>query len=274
MRYILENYMFNRQEYDEKGKKVPSADAYTKEQKAELIKQFEGKSMREVEEWLYAQPEFKNATDAERKRAIKGLWDLSKDTKTVASQRVGEQAVWQAQGKDVNEYNFKNEIKEKRRDALQPYVDAGIISYEEAVDFARNAGKTYYTETDDGGTSSTYYNKKEMIEYLIKKGYSYEKAEALYNSFKNPRAKPYSGNNLSSGRRRRGYRRRGYRRRGGGGSTKAPAIKQSDFKASKVTYTDLAKTLKTAGSSKSATTKTASTVKIQPPNVKFKKYEV
>lgn len=266
MRYILENYMFNHQELDAKGKKVPSADAYTKAEKERLIKQFEGKSMREVEQWLYEQPEFKNATEAERRKAIKGLWDLSKDTKTVASQRVGEQAVWKAQGKDVNEYNFKNEITEKKRDALQPYVDAGIITYDEAVDFARNAGKTYYSETDDGGSSSTYYNKKEMIEYLTKKGYSYEKAEALFNSFKQSNAKPYNGNSLSSGR---GYRRRGYggyRRRGGGGSK--ATVPKIDAKS-------MASSVKKATATKvKLEPPTPNSTKVAAPKPKFKKYEV
>ena len=259
MRYILENIMFNRQTLDEKGKKIPADSAYTKAEKQALMNKFKGKSMREVEEWLYAQPEFKNATDAERKRAIEGLWNLTKDTKAVASQRVGEQAVIKAQGGDVNEYNFKNEITEKKRDALQPYVEAGILTYEEAVDFARNAGKTYYTENEDGGSSATYYNKKEMIEYLVKKGYSYEKAEALFNSFKNANAKPYSGNSLSSGRS--GYRRGGgYRRSGRRSST--PTINAKSMASA---------TKSVKGTSVKLTPPTPKT-KVAAP--KFKKYEV
>lgn len=260
MRYILENIMFNRQTLDSKGKKIPADSAYTKAEKQALMNQFKGKSMREVEEWLYAQPEFKNATDAERKKAIEGLWNLTKDTKAVASQRVGEQAVIKAQGGDVNEYNFKNEITDKKREALQPYVDAGILTYEEAVDFARNAGKTYYTENEDGGSSATYYNKKEMIEYLISKGYSYEKAEALFNSFKNANAKPYSGNSLSSGRR--GYRRGGGYRRSGSRKSKVPTINAKSMAAA---------TKSVKGTSVKLTPPTPKT-KVAAP--KFKKYEV
>ena len=68
-----------------------------------------------------------------------------------------------------------------------------------------------------------------MIEYLEAKGYSHEKAEALFNAFKASNAKPYGS---ASGRR--GYRRRGYRhyhRRGRGGKVKVPAAKASAFKA-------------------------------------------
>lgn len=82
-----------------------------------------------------------------------------------------------------------------------------------------------------------------------------------------------SGSSGYSGYYRRGYHRRGYHRRGGGGKAKAPAIKQSAFKAGKAKYTDLASTLKKAPPSVVSATK-ASTVKIEPPNVKFKKYEV
>lgn len=260
MRYILENIMFNRYDYDSKGKKVPTAEAYTKAEKQALMEQFKGKSMREVEEWLYQQPEFKNASKAEQKKAISGLWGLSKDTKTVASQRVGEQAVYKAQGKDVNEYNFKNEITESRRDQLQPYIDSGLLTYEEAVDFARNGGKVSYTEDEDGGGSATtYYSKAAMIDYFVEHGIPYDKAEALYNAFKAKNAKPYSGNNKSSGRR--GY---GGYRRGGGGSRKAkvPTIDAKSMAAA---------TKKSKGT----------TVKLEPPKpkttkvtTKFKKYEV
>lgn len=279
MRYILENIMFNRYELNEKGKKIPTADALTKEQKADLMAQFRGKSMREVEEWLYAQPEFQNATEAERRKAINGLWSLSAQGKANASQRVGEQAVYEAQGKDVNEYNFKNELSEKKIANLMPYVEAGVLTYEEAVDFARNAGKTYYYENEDGGSSQTYYNKKQMIEYLIAKGYSYEKAEALFNSFKASNAKPYSGNNLSSGRgRRRGYRRRGYRRRGGGGGSSNASkyatakVNPNDFKAKN---TKLSTVISTTDNGKIAVPKAKKTsTKVKPPTTKLKKYEV
>lgn len=261
MRYILENIMFNRYDYDSKGNKVPSTEAYTKEEKEALMKQFEGKSMREVEEWLYAQPEFKNASEAEKQKAIRGLWTYYGSGKAHASRRAGEQAVIKNQGGDVNEYNFENEITDKKREALQPYIDAGVLTYEEAVDFARNGGKTYYYENDEGGSSQTYYNKKEMIEYLVSKGYSYEKAEALFNSFKSAKAKPYSGNSLSSGRGGRSY---GGHRSRGGSSRKA--------KVPKINAKSMAAATRSAKGTK---------VKLEPPKpkttkvtTKFKKYEV
>lgn len=200
---------------------------------------------------------------------------MSKKTGKVASQRVGEQAVWKAQGKDVNEYNFLNEVTEKKREALLPFIKNGTLSYEEAVDFARNAGKTYYYDDDEGGHSSTYYNKKQMIEYLVANGVPHDKAAALYNSFKSAKTNPYSGNDLSSGRRGYGRRRYGrrYHRRGGGGSSKAkvPALKQSAFKAE--TFKPKAST-PSPRSTNANRVSTKVNVKIEPPKVKFKEYEV
>lgn len=227
-RYALESIMFNRYTKDENGKKQSTDDAYTPEQKAAVIKQFEGKSIREVEKWVREQPQFKNATEAEQKKVIDGLWSYSKQGKAQSAKRVGEQAVIEAQGGDVNEYNFNNEITEKKRTALQPFIDDGTITYEQAVDFARFAGKTYYYEDDEGGHSQTYYNKGVMMDYLKSKGYDDETAAALFNAFKASNAKEYGA---SSGRR--GYRRRGWRRWGRrGGKAKTPALRtDSAFKA-------------------------------------------
>lgn len=249
-RIALESIMFNRYTQDAKGKKTPTKEAYTPEQKQKLIKQFEGKSIREFEKWLYDQPQFKNATEAEQKRVINQLWSLTGQGKSVGAKRVGEQAVIEAQGGDVNEYNFNNEISEKKRAALQPYVDAGVISYEDAVDFARYAGKTYYYENDEGGSSQTYYNKKQMYEYLKSKGYDDETAAALFNSFKASNAKEYG----SSGYRR--YGRRGYRRwhswGHGGSSAKATVPKPKAIKANAFVKGEALTSKKSSSSKKKA----------------------
>lgn len=89
----------------------------------------------------------------------------------------------------------------------------------------------------------------------------------VFNSDKSS-SSGYSG----YGRRRYGgYRGRRYSG-GGGRSAKVPAIKESDFKATKRTYKDTAAALKSTSRSKGLS-KTA-TVKVEPPKVKFKKYEV
>ena len=219
MRVALESIMFNRYDKDEKGNKTLRADGYTKEDKQKLIDQFEGKSIRDVEKWLYEQPQFKNASPAEQKRVIDHLWSYSTQGKSQGSKRVGEQAVIKAQGGDVDEYNFKNEVSDKKRAALLPAVEAGILTYGQIVDFARNAGKTYYYEDDEGGTSQTYFNKAQMLEYLENADLSEEAKAELFNSFKAWNAKEYGKSSYRRyGRRRRGYRR--WHRGGGGGSSK------------------------------------------------------
>lgn len=218
MRVVLEGIMFNRYDKDSNGKKTILRNGYTDAQKRKLINEFEGKSLREVEQWLYKQPQFRSASEEERRKVLNHLWSLSSQGKAQGAKRVGEQAVIKAQGGDVNEYNFKNEVSDKKQANLQSAIDKGLITYDEAVDFARYAGKTYYYENDEGGTSQTYYNKKQMLEYLQSKGYSYEKAEALYNAFKNANAKDYSGAGSSGGK---GY----YRRRRGGRRSKAKTPK-------------------------------------------------
>lgn len=248
MRTALESIIFNRYGEDEKGKKTILLDGYTDEEKQQLIKQFEGRSIREVEEWLYDQPGFKNATPAEQKKVIDHLWNLSGQGKSVGAKRAGEQAVIEAQGGDVNEYNFNNEITEKKREALQPFIDNGTLTYEEAVDFAREAGKTYYYENDEGGTSSTYYNKAQMMEYLESKGIPADKAAALYNAFKNGNAKEYGTSSSRSGRRRGGYRRRSGSR--GGSSKKAKVPTPKTIKASQLVKGEALVSKKSSSSAK------------------------
>ena len=278
MRLALEGIMFNRYEKDGNGKRTILKNGYTKDQKEELIKAAKGMSMREIEQWLYEQPQFRSASEAEQRKVINHMWSLSGQGKSQGAKRVGEQAVIKAQGGDVDQYNFKNEVTQKKQEAIQSAIDGGIVTYAEVVDFARNAGKTYYYENDEGGTANTYFNKKEMIEYLAKKGYSYEKAEALFNAFKASNAKPYSGNNLYSGRRGY-YRRRGYRRRGRGGSSKqlvSQTVKQSAFKT-KEFNPDVATPKPRSGSSSRSGTKTLAAAlqdlqkveaKIKPPKNK------
>lgn len=274
MRVALEGIMFNRYIEDSEGKKTILKDGYTAEQKQKLIRQFDGKSLREVQQWLYKQPQFKTASEEERKTVLEHLWNISGQGKSRGAKRVGERAVIESRGGDVNEYDFQNEISEKKREALQPYIDAGVLTYEEAVDFARYGGKTYYYENDEGGSSQTYFNKAQMIEYLEKKGYSHEKAEALFNSFKNSNAKPYGS---SSGRR--GYRRRGYRRRGRGGGSSRKLVKSTINSSPYKTKTSLTPKINvpsTAKSGRSGTTNLASALqdiqktqaKVTPPRNK------
>lgn len=281
MRVVLEGAMFNHYDKDSSGKRTILKNGYTAEQKEKLIAKFNGKSMREVEEWLYKQPQFNSATEEEKRKVLNALWSYSQGGASKGSKRVGEMAVIKDQGGDLNEYNFKNEISKTKQLNLQDAIDSGIVTYEEAVDFARYAGKTYYYDNDEGGSSSTYYNKKQMLEYLESKGYSEEKAAALFNAFKQSNAKEYG----ASGRgyyRRRGYRRwRRRGRRGGKGSSakmNVAAFKSKKISASKAskatppkTRVSVKSTANVGGITKTHSTANASAYKNIALNVKTAK---
>jgi hypothetical protein len=209
------------------------------------------------------------------------MWSLTGQGKSQGAKRVGEQAVIEAQGGDVNEYNYNNEVSDKKREKLQDAIDAGIISYEDAVEFSRNAGKTYYYENDEGGTSQTYFNKTEMMEYLDSRDdLTDEQKAVLFNAFKASNAKEYGSAGGRGGYRRRGYRRRYYRRRSGGGgrgksstatfkkATAPAAFKTKTFKPSATNLP--VKASKTGGNGKTTTTLSNALSELQRVEAKHK----
>lgn len=279
MRDALNTVVFNRYDKDSQGHRtIAHADNISPEEREKIAKQFAGKGIKEVVDYIRKTPQFKKATVAEQKQILDAIYGASggDDDQAKGAKRSAQRYIAGKKGISANEYDYYNETPRRVQESLQEAIDSGLITYEQALDFTRNAGKTYYT-TDErgekGGTVTTNYNKKEMMEYLSKKGYSYEEAEALYNAYKQANAKDFNGIDLSSGGR--GYRRRygGYRHYGGGGrSKKVPALKQSSYKATKRTYKDTAATLKTSSSRSNGLS--TSPVKVEPPKVKFKKYEV
>ena len=237
----LNTVVFNRFDKDEKGHRtIAHADNITEAQKNKLLKEYDGKGIKEVAAYIINTPQFKKATPAEQKQIIKAIYgtnsqDDSDESK--GAKRYAERYIAGKHGISADEYDYFNEVPRNAQEQLAPYIESGLITYKQALDFKRGAGKTYYTTDwrgEKGGTVQTRYNKAQMLEYLKGAGYTEEQAAALYNSFKQSNAKEYG---KSSGRRRYGRRRRGYRRwhRRGGGSGKATVptpktIKASSFK--------------------------------------------
>lgn len=232
MRYLLGTSIFNR-----KG------SGLNDKQKRQLMLRFKGKSMRELEEWLYKQSAFKTATEDEKRHIVSGIWNLSK-AKAQASQRVGEQAVYKAKGKSVDEYNFANEINSENQAMLKPYIDSGLITHKEAVDFYRNATNASYNEY---GTPTARFTKGNAIKYIVSNEIPFEKASVLYNALKSENHKPYDGTGSASGgsggsggsRRRRGGSSRAVRKppkpkkiTGLKNGVTLPAAKTSSYSAS------------------------------------------
>ena len=233
MAAALESVIFNRWYKDEKGHyTISDPNNYTPEMKAKKIAEFKDKGMKDVVAWVMEQPAFKDATLAEQTQIIREVIGNSSKETSIGAKRTSELTVAKRHDISEAEYNYKNEVPANAQKALDSVIASGLLSYEEAVDFARNAGKTYYRtdqKGEEGGSVQTYYNKKEMMAYLASKGYSYEEAEALYNAFKSSNAKDFNGIDTSSGRGGRryygGYRHYGH---GGGrsGKAKVPAPKK------------------------------------------------
>ena len=275
MAAAMESVIFNRWYKDEKGKyTIADSKNYTPEMKAKKIAEFKDKGMKDVVAWVMDQQAFKDATPAEQAQIIREVIGNSGKDTSIGAKRTSELAVAKRHDISEEEYNYKNEVTANAQKALDDAIAAGIVTYEEATDFARNAGKTYYRtdqKGEEGGSVQTYYNKKEMMEYLASKGYDYEKAEALYNAFKSANAKDFNGIDTSSGSGRRGYG--GYRRRGGGSSKKAkvPAPKKIAKGSLKSGEALVSKKKSSSSRNNSKTTLARVEAKIDLPTAKYSK---
>lgn len=252
----LDTVIFNRWDKDEKGHyTIPHADNITEAQKQKLIKQYEGKGIKEVVSYIINTPQFKKATPAEQKQIINKLYGATgdDDDESRGAKRYAERYIAGKHGISADEYDYFNEVPRNAQEQLAPYIESGLITYKQALDFKRGAGKTYYTTDwrgEKGGTVQTRYNKAQMLEYLKGAGYTEEQAAALYNSFKQSNAKEYGGS--SSGRRRYGRRRRGWRRwHRGGGSSKAKVPTPKTIKASSLKKGEALVSKKSSSSTKS-----------------------
>ena len=262
----LENVMFNRWDKDDTGHyTIPHDDNITDAEREKLLKQYDGKGIKEVVAWVIETPNFKSATPAEQRQILGQIYGDtgSDDDESRGAKRSAERYIAGKHGISSDEYDYYNEVPRSAQEALAPLIADGLITYKQALDFKRGAGKTYYRTDkrgEKGGTVQTYYNKKEMLEYLQQQGYSEEEAAALFNAFKLPQTKEYGSSSYRRGRRRRG-RRRGYRRYGGGGGSTAKATvpKPKTLKASSFTKGVA------LGSQKS---KSSSSGKAEPPMLK------
>ena len=227
MNDALDTPIFHRWYKDGKGRyTIEGEDNITEAERDKLVKQFKGKGIKDVVDWVRETPQFKNATPKEQQKVISTIYGDGglfggDDDEAKGAKRYAERYIAGKKGMKASEYDFYNETPKTIQENLQPAIDSGLITYEEAVDFTRNAGKTYY-RTDQsgetGGSVTTRYNKKEMLAYLESKGYSEEKAATLFNAYKQSNAKEYGASSYRRGYRRRGGYRRWHRHGHGGGS--------------------------------------------------------
>lgn len=230
-------------------------------------------------EYLYNLPEFKKLkTDEERTKYMDMLYYGGSGNYGKGyggRERASNKAVYvDIKGHTEDEFRFANDLSASEQnnynkaDLASKGVTKGV--YADAIEAIHAAEHQF----KNGKNDDTINGKINTVAGIKSLGLTPEENVAIYEAVRgNRRWKDWDGvSGVSSGYRRYGYGRRGWRHYGrGGGKAKAPAIKQSAFKAEKQTYKNIASSLKTRGSTSSIPD---SVVKITPPKVKFKKYEV
>lgn len=228
-------------------------------------------------EYLYSLPEFKNLDDEGKRAFMDTLYygDGNSGGKNYGGrERVSNKEVYvNIQGHTEDEFRFVNDLTNKQQaNYLDNELESRGVSKAEYCDAIE---AIHYAEHEykNGENVDTINGKTNIVSGILSLGLSPEQNIAIYEAVKGNRNwKPWDGvSGVSSGYRRRRYG--GYRRRGGGSSRKAkvPALKQSAFKASTAGTKSAASTLKVRSRSNVSL---ESPIKIEPPKVKFKEYNV
>lgn len=197
MQAALESVIFNRWERDKGGGlTIDDPNNKTPEQKKKLIKEFKDKGAKDVFEWVTKQPEWESATDKEKEKIVKSIYgtgSYSNGDRADGARRASQRLIAKKNGVSATEYDYMNEVPEKVQSSVKKAISDGIVSQEEVLDAARYMGRRDYETNDSGGSVTVHYSKERMMQYLLEdKGYSEEKAEAIYDAFRNPKAKSFA----------------------------------------------------------------------------------
>lgn len=226
---------------------------------------------------LFSTSAWKNANNERRRQILD--WYYGGNTGKGVSRTTKEEAYVGVAGNSEDDFRWQNDISSSYQ---KKYNDTGLAelgiskgAYVDILEACKDSNHKWNTETQKN-QDTINSAKKTKAGILAVDGLTPEQRIAVYQTIRGKRTgfgwNDWDG--VSGGGS--GYRRRygGYRHYGGGSrSKKVPALKQSSYKATKRTYKDTAATLKTS-SSRSKGLSTASPVKVEPPKVKFKKYEV
>lgn len=232
-------------------------------------------------EMFFATDEWANADNETRNKYLNIMYGQGTDGKNnegVSRTRKAE-AYINVQGNSEGDFRYQNDLNWQYQKKYEDnnFAELGIDkgTYADIVQSIYDSSHKW-DEENQKNVDTPNSAKKVKAGILAVEGLSPEQRVAIYQAIRGKRNGFgwYDWDGVSgggSGYRRRGYG--GYRHYGGGGrSKKVPALKQSSYKATKRTYKDTAATLKTSSSrSKGLST---SPVKVEPPKVKFKKYEV
>lgn len=231
-------------------------------------------------EYIFSTPEWQNSSNEQKEKWLDAWYGEGQgNTSKGVSRTRNAEAYINIAGNSEGDFRWQNDITATYQ---KKYNEAGLAeagidkgTWVDILDACKDTNHKWNEETQKN-QDTINSAKKTKLGILSIEGLTPEQRVAAYQVIRGKRNGFgwYDWDGVSSGG---GYYRRGYRRRwrhyGGGGSSKAPAIKQSSFKASKATYKDIASSLQTRSAS-SRVSLDSPIAKIEPPKVKFKKYEV
>ena len=232
---------------------------------------------------IFSTTEWKNLDNDEKNKYLEVMYGQGKNganNRGVERARKAEAYIGVA-GNSEGDFRYQNDLNWQYQKKYEDngFAELGIDkgTYADTIQSIYDSSHKW-DEEKQKNVDTPNSAKKVKAGILAIEGLSPEQRVAIYQAIRGKRNGfgwyDWDGISSGGGYYKRGYGRRGYRHygHGGGRSAKVPAIKESDFKATKSTYKDTAAALKSTSRSKGLS-KTA-TVKIEPPKVKFKKYEV
>ena len=234
-------------------------------------------------EMIFATNEWKNLSNEDKNKYLNIMYGQGGGN----NNRMGVERTRKAEayinvaGNSEGDFRYQNDLNWQYQEKYEKYgfADMGIDkgTYADVIQSIYDSSHKW-DEENQKNIDTPNSAKKVKAGILAIEGLSPEQRVAIYQAIRGKRNGFgwYDWDGVSSGRgyyRRRGYGGWHHWGHGGGGSG-ARALKQSSFKATKRTYKDTAAMLKTSSSRSKGLSSTASPVKIEPPKVKFKKYDV
>lgn len=160
-------------------------DGYSKEEKQSFINSAPT-TLQEAVGQIIKMPEVKNLSAEEQSKLLARVINTGGD-KAIGSIKEQELTAWKALGKSETNYLFKNDLTARLQNNYKQYKD--VVSKEDFLWFSENA-------LSDKDT----YTKESMLTALaLRDDLTEEQKAALYNSFKNSKAKEYGASGSGSG---------------------------------------------------------------------------
>lgn len=232
-------------------------------------------------EMLFSTPEWKNLSNDDKNKYLNIMYGQggSNNNRMGVERTRKAEAYINVAGNSEGDFRYQNDLNWQYQKKYEDYdfakmgIDKG--TYADVIQSIYDSSHKW-DEENKKNIDTPNSAKKVKAGILAIEGLSPEQRVAIYQAIRGKRNGFgwYDWDGVSSGGS--GYYRRGYggwHHYGHGGGSKARALKQSNFKATKRTYKDTAATLKTNSSrSKGLSTSNVTAVKVEPPKVKFKKY--